>query len=199
MNGHSILSKDTDITCVNGLKFNGTTTNGYHLNKHTTNDEIKNRPPGRHVFILSGKDEAATNAMISRLAIYLSNVQEANREILLADLAYTLDQRRTRFPWRIGVAATTLEELKTTLTNRSIIPTRPNKMPRIGFVFTGQGAQWHAMGRELIHSYPIFRNTLIEANQYLQEFGASWDLLGMLPLTCYYKSLTFNRGVTKRC
>jgi acyl transferase domain-containing protein len=27
-------------------------------------------------------------------------------------------------------------------------------------VFTGQGAQWHAMGRELVKTYPVFALTI---------------------------------------
>ncbi|KAF7588746.1 hypothetical protein BBP40_005272 [Aspergillus hancockii] len=40
-----------------------------------------------------------------------------------------------------------------------------------------QGAQWYAMGRELLSSYPVFRNSIQEANEYLQTLGCQWDLL----------------------
>lgn len=56
-------------------------------------------------------------------------------------------------------------------------PVRSNKPPNIGFVFTGQGAQWWAMGRELIWAYPIFRDTLVEAERCLIEFGATYSLI----------------------
>ena len=59
-----------------------------------------------------------------------------------------------------------------------IKPRRSSKRPRLGFVFTGQGAQWHAMGRELIDQYPVFKATLIEVERQLKSFGASWSLLG---------------------
>jgi acyl transferase domain-containing protein len=43
-------------------------------------------------------------------------------------------------------------------------------------VFTGQGAQWYAMGRELIEPYPVFKATLFEAESYLNDFGTDWSL-----------------------
>ena len=44
-------------------------------------------------------------------------------------------------------------------------------------VFTGQGAQWHAVGRELIMAYPPFKASLEEDEIYLKELGADWSLL----------------------
>ena len=57
-------------------------------------------------------------------------------------------------------------------------PTRSGEPARLGFVFTGQGAQWFAMGRELLDAYPTFRATLLEAERYLIELGATWSLTG---------------------
>ena len=37
---------------------------------------------------------------------------------------------------------------------------RPAGSPRIGFLFTGQGAQYPGMGRALYHSYPAYRETI---------------------------------------
>lgn len=49
--------------------------------------------------------------------------------------------------------------------------------PRIGMVFTGQGAQWHAVGRELLHAYPFFETVLKDAERHLKSLGAGWSLL----------------------
>jgi hypothetical protein len=37
-----------------------------------------------------------------------------------------------------------------------------------------QGAQWYAMGRELLERYPLFKNSMTEAGLYLQSLGCSW-------------------------
>lgn len=44
------------------------------------------------------------------------------------------------------------------------------------FVFTGQGAQWWAMGQELIKREPVFRRVLEEIDTYLKPL-AGWSLV----------------------
>ncbi|EHK97214.1 putative Phthiocerol synthesis polyketide synthase type I PpsA [Glarea lozoyensis 74030] len=51
---------------------------------------------------------------------------------------------------------------------------------RLGFVFNGQGAQWYAMGRELILAYPTFGAQIREASEILSEYGAKWSLIDEL-------------------
>lgn len=55
---------------------------------------------------------------------------------------------------------------------------RALETPRLGFVFTGQGAQWSAMGRELM-AYPIFNESINQASEYFKSLGSDWDLLGV--------------------
>lgn len=50
-------------------------------------------------------------------------------------------------------------------------------MPTLGFVFTGQGAQWAGMGNDL-RVFDIFERRLREAEDYLIELGCSWQLRG---------------------
>ncbi|KAH6623651.1 hypothetical protein F5144DRAFT_540013 [Chaetomium tenue] len=82
-------------------------------------------------------------------------------------LAYTLGQRRSRFSY---VAAYPVPVTKgvdaviRALDSPAFKPSRNLRRPRIGMVFTGQGAQWHATSLEM-------------AGAYLEEFGANWSLL----------------------
>ncbi len=46
----------------------------------------------------------------------------------------------------------------------------------IVFVFSGQGAQWYAMGRRLYETEPVFRETLERCHRALSECG-NWSLL----------------------
>lgn len=97
---------------------------------------------------------------------------------LLDDLANTLGSHRTRFGWRLDVTAASREELLDALSPQHLEPRRALNDPRIGFIFTGQGAQWYAMGVELIDRYEAFRSILVSADTHFKGLGASWSLLG---------------------
>ena len=142
----------------------------------------------RRVFLLSAKDEGAITSVKANLQEYLG--QKVDQAIYSScdDLAYTLGQRRSVFSWVTAISATSIQDLKEKLGSDTVKPTRSIEMPRLGFVFTGQGAQWHAMGRELISAYPIFGSTVHEADECMKDFGCSWSVYGMclMPATWYY-------------
>ncbi|KAL4798426.1 hypothetical protein BDV19DRAFT_386313 [Aspergillus venezuelensis] len=141
-------------------------------------------PLGRsRVFTWSAKDQKTVEAMTSRLQEYLTEGAGAygDSDALLDRLAYTLSDRRTRFPWSMTCSASSRESLVEALSNKTKpARRRPAKAPRLGFVFTGQGAQWHAMGRELIPLYPAFRNSLLRSDKFLAILGSPWSLLDEL-------------------
>ena len=65
------------------------------------------------------------------------------------------------------------------LENKSLdVPSfRPSSEPRIGFVFTGQGAQWARMGAEL-NQYPIFRQSVEASDEYLRnDLKCRWSAM----------------------
>jgi acyl transferase domain-containing protein len=132
------------------------------------------------LFTLTARDEAAARAMIKNLRDYLRGLKIEHESHFLQDLAYTLGQRRSIFPWVSCMPAKSLKHLSDTLDSDAVKPSRASKAPRIGFVFTGQGAQWHAMGRELISAYPVFRSTLVEADMCLKDLGSTLSLIGTL-------------------
>ena len=163
--------------------------NGFHHvngNGYTNGTELINGD-GHHLsklrsrlFILSAKDEYTCRAMASNLKDYLQsvNLESEEEDRFLDNLAYTLGQRRSRFPWISTYVAGSVPELIAALDNEKLKPSRDGShQPRLGFVFTGQGAQWHAMGRELIEAYPVFKASILEADRYLREFGCNWSLL----------------------
>lgn len=155
-------------------------TNGYgtaHTNGHTSGDRTHIDPDQSMVYILSAKDSLAASQMNKNLASYLHSTE--NPLPSPTDLAFTLAERKSRFPWTTAVCAKSLPELADKLADPDRKPSRWTKAPRLGFVFNGQGAQWHAMGRELIARYPVFRKSLLEADQILKDYGAEWSLHGM--------------------
>lgn len=130
------------------------------------------------LFVLSAFDEASGKAQARRLASYLRERQSVLNRELLDDLAFTLAKRRSVLPYRAAVSASSVSQLIDTIGGEGIQYLKATKTPTLGFVFTGQGAQWYAMGRELIGAYPVFRRSLVMAGKYMKIFGASWSLLG---------------------
>ncbi|KAI1820657.1 hypothetical protein F4861DRAFT_50798 [Xylaria intraflava] len=93
----------------------------------------------------------------------------------LKSLAYTLSARRTRHPWASFIVASDLEEAVRELE----IPAkhlRPSDNLSSVWIFTGQGAQWFGMGRELL-AYRTYRARIEEAAAHLKSLGCEWDLV----------------------
>ncbi|KAF8846720.1 hypothetical protein BDZ45DRAFT_755700 [Acephala macrosclerotiorum] len=76
----------------------------------------------------------------------------------------------------VAISAPTSFELIEVFNAGKCSPARETKAPRIGFIFTGQGAQWNAMGRELYEQYPVFAATVDACDKCLAAFGAPFSL-----------------------
>ncbi|KAI1406986.1 hypothetical protein F5Y13DRAFT_207084 [Hypoxylon sp. FL1857] len=90
----------------------------------------------------------------------------------LADIAFTLSARRSLLTYR-SFAITNIngEESEQGIPQRKLSATkrRSTGTPIIGFVFTGQGAQWPQMGQALMKEYPSFLATIRRLDKYLDE------------------------------
>ncbi len=132
------------------------------------------------LFVLSAVDEAAGKKQAKVLATHLEEREKQFDDRFFDDLAYTLNERRSKFLWKAAISATSVGDLIEKL-NGEITFSRDSKKPIIGFVFTGQGAQWCGMGRELLASYPVFRSVMEKIGAKLTSIGAPFDLIGESP------------------
>ncbi|KAI2922579.1 hypothetical protein CBS147343_2171 [Aspergillus niger] len=107
------------------------------------------------------------------------NIKPDERSDYLARLAHTLSTRRSCLEWR-AYAVTQPSDDWATIPDNIVSPGQSTPSPNIAYIFSGQGAQWYAMGRELLAAYPTFRNSIQEANDYLQTLGCQWNLLDAL-------------------
>lgn len=130
------------------------------------------------LFVLSANDKASAEKAMQSLGIYLEQRPEVFQNDLLSNLAYTLGQRRSFHSWRVAVTASSSVELVETLSNGKIAPCKQDSEAlRMGWIFTGQGAQWWAMGRELYQQYPVYAAALELADAHLTSIGADFSLL----------------------
>lgn len=128
----------------------------------------------RMMFVITGNSPQKVLRSASKLRSWASAQSES--DIDLAGLAYTLAARRSMCQWRHALQAKSLRELLVQL-HETWVPSKSSKAHRVLYVFTGQGAQWHAMGRELNLRYPVYRKSILRSDKILQELGTSWHLV----------------------
>ena len=138
--------------------------------------------PSSHprIFVLSAADEGGLKRLATAYHAHLSKPREKTTpmdDTYLDNLAHTLACKRSRLPWKSFIVADSLDQLKQYLLCRIPKPLRSSSASSLAYVFTGQGAQWALMGREL-QIYPMFRKSLIDSDDYLRSLGCEWHLLG---------------------
>lgn len=128
------------------------------------------------VLVFSANDQLSLANYVKALNAHLTNPTVS---INLGDLAYTLSERRSRHYHR---AFTIVRSSSQTINQNTLIYGKPGSPPRIGFVFTGQGAQWSSMGADLIESFPLARTVIQDLDSVLQALPdpPKWTLLGEL-------------------
>ena len=135
------------------------------------------------LIILSSADKSGIGRIAESLQTWytagLGSRTLQDGDSLLNDLAYTLDSHRSRLPWKSFALLESSESLKS-LPAQMMTPARDaaETPPRLGFVFSGQGAQWFAMGRELL-SYTSFKDEIREAGRVLTDLGCPWSPIGI--------------------
>lgn len=134
---------------------------------------------GKKLFVFSANDKVTLESVMKNIGIYLEQRPEFFQNGLLDNVAYTLGQRRSLLQWRVAIPANSSFDLLEALNNGKTVPVRETEPLRIGFIFTGQGAQWNAMGRELYDQYPVFAATIDACTEFLKSLDAPFSLIGL--------------------
>ncbi|EGE80204.2 polyketide synthase, variant 2 [Blastomyces dermatitidis ATCC 18188] len=185
INGENTIGpKNETVNGTNGEAVNdtnGETVNGSH---EVPNSLSSGETKAPRLFILSAFDKEGVTRTATDLRNYLAtktSLLSNDAAEFLSDLAYTLSQRRSDFRWKSHVVADSIPELEESLSTVKARPKPANtdRPPRIGFVFTGQGAQYCRMGKQFM-IYPVFRKSLEDATQYMKAVGSPWSLIDEL-------------------
>jgi acyl transferase domain-containing protein/acyl-CoA synthetase (AMP-forming)/AMP-acid ligase II/acyl carrier protein len=138
-----------------------------------------------HVLTVSAQSEQALHTLATRYYDYLLAHPGSN----LADICYTANAGRAHFPRRLAILADSEQQLQERLlafsTHQDITGVihghvrGTQNRHKIAFLFTGQGAQYIGMGRQLYETQPVFRQAIDRCHQILQSY-LEQPLLGVL-------------------
>lgn len=140
---------------------------------HASLDEAPQANP--QLFVLSATSEKSLVEAAKNVQSWIST--KASEEDCLSDLAYTLNVRRSLLPLRLSVVASTPDELVSALESKNLRTTKLPHSVSVAFIFTGQGAQWYAMGRELLSISSAFKDSILQSDKLIQSFGSEWSLV----------------------
>ena len=129
------------------------------------------------LFVLSSPEQAALQRLTALYGRHVKSLKSlSDIQQTLDNLAFTLGTRRSFFQWRAALVAGSANDLVSEL-EKPVRSNRSGNPPKSVFLFTGQGAQWYAMGRELLQ-YEVYAKTVTEADNYLkEELQAEWSVL----------------------
>ncbi|KAK1725305.1 type I polyketide synthase [Colletotrichum acutatum] len=138
-------------------------------------------PRTTHVVAISARSVGSLKRNLDNLKAFVERAQVEGDFGFLTKLSYTTTARRTHHQFRIALSAQTPEQLLSKLaaaSQREEVKRMPVTLPSVGFVFSGQGAQYGGMGKEYFTSFSLFRSAI----QAYDRIGQSQGLPSILPL-----------------
>lgn len=149
---------------------------------------------------------ASEKSLLENISAYGSWIQSHSDTVNLRDLSWTLSTRRSTFPVRVSVSASNptdlIAKLKLARDKADSVhiataepSARSTERPSVLGIFTGQGAQWAAMGAELLRDSPAVMECFDRLQQALDTLPRrddvpSWRLVDELVKEAHSSRLT---------
>ncbi|HEX3480890.1 MAG TPA: type I polyketide synthase, partial [Kofleriaceae bacterium] len=142
--------------------------------------------PGYNLLPLTAGDPSVFRAMAAALARELHG--DHGPAPAVADVGYTLARRRQHLEARLCFVYSSAADLAEVLAHHLAGEPSPrivagrrldDRRRRLAWVFTGAGAEWWAMGRELLASEPVYRGVIERCDRAIARL-AGWSLIDEL-------------------
>ncbi|MGK7879521.1 MAG: type I polyketide synthase, partial [Crocosphaera sp.] len=168
--------KEKRLAGVSSFGFGGTNSHVIveeappNLEPEKNQDSSLDRP--YHLLTLSAKTEPALLEVASRYQEYLTS----NPDVSVADVCFSANTGRSQFTQKLAVIADSRKQLQGHLQDFTEGKENPSyiqgkfsqrQIPKIAFLFTGQGSQYVGMGKELYETQPIFRSVIEQCHEIL--------------------------------
>lgn len=138
---------------------------------------FKPDPRSIYAVLVSAKSKSSLERNLKQLVDYI----EQNSNVSMSSLSYTTTARRMHYNYRVAVSVSNLEETKrallATLEGATFTPISSTP-PKIAFIFTGQGAFYPSLGKQLYKDSSQFRRDI----KYLDNLTQSLCLPSILPV-----------------
>jgi acyl transferase domain-containing protein len=135
-------------------------------------------PKTSRILLLSAADKDAIQRMQDQHTRWFDEKAAKGEmsEVVIDNLAYTLARRRSLLPYRSFALIDVHTKPQGWKLDWSPAG-RALDQSQLAFVFTGQGAQWAGMGKELLR-FPVYRNSLLQSEDFLKQLGSSTSIIG---------------------
>ena len=148
------------------------------------NDGGIQKRTGRHAILtLSGRSKNALLHNSNRMKAFLEHGLPEEPDHFA--IGYNSAVRRSHHEYRRAIPGESIQEWITALGRLAENPediqprSRAEEKKRVAFIFSGQGPQWHAMGRNLYLKEPVYREVVDQCSRLLAGY-VEWDLVEAL-------------------
>jgi len=163
------------IAGVSSFGFSGT--NAHIILETSPTTEIASAEVERsnHILALSARSENALHELAARFHDALT----ANPDLSAADVAFTANNGRSLFPYRLAVLAENTQVLASRLGAFASVTEADGVVvghvqdanpPEVAFLFTGHGSQYVDMGRALYETQPFFREAFDQCDALFRDY-----------------------------
>lgn len=123
------------------------------------------------LLLVSANTAASLKEQVDRYQEFVALHPEVNKR----DIAYTLATKREALPHRTFTIVHDDNIIETSAPVKA-----PSKAPDVYFIFSGQGAQWPEMAKQLVTTDPLFEADLKRMDSVLKSLAhrPRWSIIG---------------------